>query len=467
MSACTLTPKLENPALPVPAHFPIQKSVVMKSDAQLSAQLPGWRDMFGDPRLQRLIDLAQQNNRDLRLATLNVEAAQAMSRIQMAGRLPSVSADANSARERAISSSSTGSANREVSQQVGVSVGVSAFELDLFGRVRALSDASLARFFASENGREAAQIILVGAVADTYFAQQLAHEQYQLAEQTLADWRVSLTLARLMKTSMQNSDLDIAQAENQVALAEADLQARERTLAKASNALQLVVGSELPTDLPEALPLERQPLIARLPAGLPAQVLLARPDVRQVEQQLVASNADIGAARAAFFPQISLTASFGYASSSFGDLFDPSRQVWKFVPQITQPLFQAGRLRAELRLAKIRKSEAIAQYERAIQIAFREVADALAGTATFDRQIEAQLRAVKTAERRLELSDLRYKAGLDGRLELLDSQRQLYAARQALLELRRDDMVNTVALYKSLGGGLQHRSGNVVAVSKG
>ncbi len=467
MSACVLTPKLENPALPVPAHFPIQKSVVMTSDALLPAQLPGWRDMFSDPRLQRLIDLALQNNRDLRLATLNVKAAQAMSRIQMAGRFPSVSADANATRERAISSSSPGSANREVSQQAGVNVGVSAFELDLFGRVQALSDASLARYFASENGREAAQIILVGAVADTYFAQQLALEQYQLAEQTLADWRVSLKLARLMKTSMQNSDLDIAQAENQVALAEADLQARERTLAKAGNALQLVVGSELPTDLPAALPLERQPLIARLPAGLPAQVLLARPDVRQAEQQLVASNADIGAARAAFFPQISLTASFGYASSSFGDLFDPSRKVWKFVPQITQPLFQAGRLRAELRLAKVRKSEAIAQYEHAIQIAFREVADALAGTATFDKQIDAQLRALKTAERRLELSDLRYRAGLDGRLELLDSQRQLYAARQTLLELRRDDIVNKVALYKSLGGGLQPRSEKEVTASKG
>jgi NodT family efflux transporter outer membrane factor (OMF) lipoprotein len=178
---------------------------------------------------------------------------------------------------------------------------------------------------------------------------------------------------------------------------------------------------------------------------------------------LIAANADIGAARAAFFPQISLTASFGYASTSLGGLFNPSGQVWRFAPQISQPLFQGGRLRAEQRLAEVRKSEAIAQYERAIQTAFREVADALAGTATYDRQIEAQLRAVSTAERRLALSSLRYQAGFDGRLELLDAQRQLYAARQALLELRREDIVNTVALYKALGGGLQARSAGAIA----
>ncbi len=467
LSACVLTPKLDSPALPVPSYFPLQEGAAMKSGASLTAAALGWRTMFGDLRLQRLIDLALQNNRDLRLATLNVEAARAMSQIQIAGRFPSVSADASAARERAAGVSGQGSENRQVTQQVGVNVGINAFELDLFGRVRALSDAALARYFASENGRDAAQIILVSAVAETYFAQQLAREQCQLAERTLADWRVSLELARLMKTSMQSSELDVAQAENQVALAEADLQARQRTLAKAGNALQLIVGSELPNDLPSALPLERQPVIARLPAELRADVLLTRPDVRQAEQHLIASNANIGAARAAFFPRISLTASFGYASSSIGDLFDPSRQVWRFVPQVTQPLFQAGQLRAELDLAKVRKSEAIALYERTIQTAFREVADALAGTATFDRQIEAQLRAVKTAERRLGLSTLRYQAGLDGRLELLDAQRLLYAARQALLELRRDDIVNTVALYKSLGGGLQDRSGAAIAAPQG
>lgn len=454
LCACSLTPTLERPAAPVPASFPMHAATPASAEP---ASALGWRAMFGDPRLQRLIDLALANNRDLRLAALNVEATRAMFNIQQATRLPSVSLDASHTRERALAQGNSGESRREVNRQVAVNVGTSAFELDLFGRVRSLSDAALARYLASEQGRDAVQITLVGAVAEAYFAQRLADEQLQLTERTLADWQQSLTLARLLKQAEQNSSLDVAQAEGQVALAEADLEARRRALAQADNALQLLVGSEMPGDLPAGLPLERQSVIAPLPAGLPADLLLSRPDLRQAEQVLVAANADIGAARAAFFPQISLTASFGYASTSLGGLFDPSRQVWRFAPQISQPLFQGGRLRAELRLAKVRKSEAVAQYERAIQTAFREVADALAGTATFDRQIEAQLRAVSAAERRLALSDLRYRAGVEGRLELLDAQRQLQAARQVLLELRRAEIANRVALYKSLGGGLHER----------
>lgn len=454
LTACSLTPTLQRPAAPVPLSFPMTAATQAST---LPASALGWRAMFGDPRLQRLIELSLANNRDLRLATLNVEAAQAQANIQRAARLPAVGLDGMHTRERALSTDTNGQTRREVSQQTGVNVALSAFELDLFGRVRALSDAAFARYLASEQGRDAAQIALVGAVAEAYFTQRLADEQLQLTERTLADWQQSLKLARLLKQADQNSSLDVAQAEGQVALAEADLEARRRARAQADNALQLLVGSELPGDLPPALPLERQPSIARLPAGLPADLLLSRPDLRQAEQMLVAANADIGAARAAFFPQISLTASFGYASTSLGGLFDTARQVWRFAPQISQPLFHGGRLRAELRLAEVRKSEAVAQYERAIQTAFREVADALAGTATFDRQIEAQLRAVTAAERRLSLSDLRYRAGVDGRLELLDAQRQLQAARQALLELRRAEIANRVALYKSLGGDLHER----------
>jgi len=459
LGACSLVPPLERPASPVPAQFP----QLAGAPSVAAAPLPGWRRMFGDPRLQRLIEQALEQNRDLRLAALNVEVTQAMFRIQSSARLPSVALEANQTRERALAADSSERSSRTVSKQVGVNLGVSAFELDLFGRVRALSDAALARYFASEEGRDAVQVALVGAVADAYFAQQLAAEQQQLAEQTLADWEQSLALARLLKQADQNSALDVAQAEGQVATAQADLEARRRARAQADNALQLLVGGELPADLPPAQSLAQQPLLGRLPAGLPSELLLARPDLRQAEQVLEAANADVGAARAAFFPQISLTASFGYASTSLDGLFDPSRQVWRFAPQLTVPLFQGGRLRAELRLAKVRKSEAVAQYERAIQIAFREVADALAGTATFDRQIDAQLQAVSAAERRLDLSGQRYRAGLDGRLELLDAQRQLYAARQALLELRREKTSNAVALYKALGGGLNAQDGDAPA----
>ncbi|MBK1674974.1 RND transporter [Ectothiorhodospira shaposhnikovii] len=464
LTACSLTPSLQpSPAsASVPASFPV---VAEAPAVALPASALGWRTMFGDPRLQRLIELALANNHDLRLATLNVQAVQAQANIQRAARLPALGLEATRTRERGLNSDRDGRASHEVSQQSGMNVALSAFELDLFGRLRALSDAALARYLASEQGRDAVQITLIGAVAEAYFAQRLADEQLKLAECNLADWQHSLELARLLKQAEQNSSLDVAQAEEQVALAEADLEARRRALAQAGNALQLLVGRELPGDLPSALPLERQPVVARLPAGLPADLLLTRPDLRQAEQMLVAANADIGAARAAFFPQISLTGSFGYASSSLSGLFDPARQVWRFAPQISQPLFQGGRLRAELRLAELRKSEAVIQYERAIQTAFYEVADALAGTATYDRQIYAQLRAVMAAERRLELSDLRYRAGFDGRLELLDAQRQLQAARQALLELRRAEIANRVVLYKALGGGLHGHDGPEIAAT--
>lgn len=455
LSACSLTPDLQRPAPPVPASFPEAAAL---QGAAVPASEMGWRTMFADPQLQRLIELALAHNRDLRLAALNVDAARAMFNIQQSTRLPSVSLDASRTRERALAQDNSDESRREVSNHVAVNVGVSAFELDLFGRVRSLSDAALARYLASEQGRDAAQIALIGAVADAYFAGQLADEQRQLAERTLKDWQQSLKLARLLQDAKQNSGLDVAQAEGQVASAEADLQARQRVYVQAGNALQLLVGAELPADLPAPRELARQPLVAPLPAGLHSDMLLVRPDIRQAEQTLSAANADIGAARAAFFPQVSLTASFGYASTSLGSLFDPSRQVWRFAPQISQPLFQAGRLRAELRLAKVRKSEAVAQYEHAIQVAFREVADALAGMATLDSQIEAQTRVVASAQRRVALSGLRYQAGVDGRLELLDAQRGLYAAQQSLLELRRDAAVNSVALYKALGGGLRERT---------
>ena len=455
LSACSLTPELERPAPPVPASFPEAAAL---QGAAVPASEMGWRTMFADPQLQHLIELALAHNRDLRLAALNVDAARSMFNIQQSTRLPPVSLDASRTRERALAQDNSGESRREVSNQVAVNVGTSAFELDLFGRVRSLSDAALARYLASEQGRDAAQISLIGAVADAYFARQLADEQRQVAQRTLKDWQQSLTLARLLQDAKQNSGLDVAQAEGQVACAEADLQARQRAYVQASNALQLLVGETLPADLPAARELARQPLVAPLPADLHSDMLLVRPDIRQAEQTLSAANADIGAARAAFFPQVSLTASFGYASTSLGSLFDPSRQVWRFAPQISQPLFQAGRLRAELRLAKVRKSEAVVQYERAIQVAFREVADALAGAATLDRQIEAQTRVVASAQRRVALSGLRYQAGVDGRLELLDAQRGLYAAQQSLLELRRDAAVNSVALYKALGGGLRERT---------
>ncbi|KHK60262.1 RND transporter [Burkholderia sp. A9] len=451
LSACSLTPALVKPAMPVPTAY----TAAAAADLHANAADLGWRTMFGDRRLQRLIEVALQNNRDLRLAALNVEAAEAQYGIQRSARLPSIDAGASFTRQRTAADPQSNPPLLESTQnQYGVNVGISAFEIDLFGRVKSLSDAAFARYLATDHGRRAVQISLVGAVADAYFAERLAQEQRQLAERTLGDWQQSLDLARRLKEAHQASGVDIAQAEGQVASATADLEARTRAVEQARNALRLLLGSEPPKDLPDPLPLEQQPVMTQLPAGLPSELLFRRPDIQQAEQNLVAANADIGAARAAFFPRLSLTSSIGFLSPAMGSLFAGGQNVWSFAPQLTVPIFQGERLRSELRLAEVRKSSAVAEYERSIQTAFREVADGIAGRETFGRQIEAQSRVVASAERRTDLSNLRYRAGVEGRLELLDSQRQLYSARQALLDLRRSELANAVALYKALGGGL-------------
>ena len=455
LSGCSLTPPLVKPEAPVPAVFPMAP----QEHGSIQAADIGWRTMFTDVRLQRLIEIALENNRDLRLAALNVEAVQAQYRIQRAAQLPGIDASAQATRQRtATNGLGAPSQSPPVAGQVSAGVGLSAFEIDLFGRMRSLSEGALARYLASEEGRSAAQIALVGAVADAYLAERLAQEHHGLVKRTLADWQQSLDLARILRQAQQSNGLEVAQAEGQVATAVADLEARARALALAQNALRLLVGADLPDDLPQGLPLGSQPVLTTLPAGLPSDLLTRRPDIRQAEQTMVAANADIGAARAAFFPRISLTASLGYASPSMSGLFGGQSRVWSFSPQIVQPLFQGGRLRAELRLAEVRKSSAVAEYERTIQTAFREVADGLAGQQTFDHQIAAQLRVVDSAQRRAELSHLRYRAGVEGRLELLDAQRQLYAAQQTLLNLRRDAFASSIGLYKALGGGLVEKA---------
>lgn len=446
LGACSLTPPLERPAPPVPAAY------ADGADTAANAADLGWRQMFGDPRLQALIATALDYNRDLRIAVLNVDAVRAQYGIERSALLPPLDARLSGGRER-VPASRDAPATLQGAHAAGVAI--SAFEIDLFGRVRALSDAALARYLASAEAARAARISLVAAVADAYLEERLALEQLRLTETTLADWRQSLNLARLLKDAKQNSGLDVAQAEGQVASAEADLEGRQRDLKMARNALALLLGTPVPADLPEGMRLESQPVLTALPAGLPSDLLLRRPDILQAEQNLRAANADIGAARAAFFPRLALTATLGYASPALGSLFQGSQLAWGFTPQLSQPLFNHGRLESALELARARRSAAVAEYEKSIQTAFREVADGLAAQATLTRQIDAQQRVVASAERRRELSSLRYRAGQDSRLELLDAQRQAYAARQGLLSLQRLAFKSTLSLYKALGGGLR------------
>ena len=446
-AACSMNPKLDKPAPPV---APAYSGAATREDP--SAAAIDWRDMFRDPRLQQLITLALENNRDLRVTTLNVEAARAQFRIQRGAQLPQIDANGGYTRQRTSAAVSATGQGAEFGQ-FSANAALTSFELDLFGRLRSQSEAAFERYIASDEGRRSARIALIGSVVDAYLAERLAQEQLALTERTLSAWEQSLDITRKLRNGGQSSGLELAQAEGQVRQAEADREARKRALAQASNLIQLLVGAPLPADLPPPIPLMQQPIQTQLPAELPSDLLTNRPDIRQAEHELVAANADVGAARAAFFPRISLTGLLGLISPTFSNLFDGGNKTWSFSPTISQPIFHGGALRGELRLSEVRKSIAVAQYELTIQSAFREVSDGLAGRATYGRQVTAQQAAATAAARRLQLANMRYRAGVDSRLELLDAQRSDYAAQQALLDLKRDEYSSASGLYRALGGG--------------
>ncbi|MDW6092123.1 efflux transporter outer membrane subunit [Vibrio rhizosphaerae] len=449
LSACSLTPEMTRPVPPIPATYPPHDHAQGLSSARL-----GWRTMFRDERLQTLIELAFVNNRDLRLAILNVEAVKAQYGIQRSAQLPHLDVTMSRSRQRSGTGSDNDSKAAEIQQQHRLSLGLSAFEIDLFGRMRSMSDAAFARYLASDYGRQAAQITLISAVADAYFAERLADEQLTLAKQTLTDWQQSLELIQMLRRGQQNSALDVAQAEAQVASAQASQAAKTRALDQARNSLRLLVGQSLPDDLPVPHKLAEQGVLTRLPAGLPSDLLLHRPDILQAEQILIAANEDIGAARAAYFPRLSLTSSVGYASSDIRNLVGSAHSMWSLMPQIELPIFQGGRLDAALQLAKVQRASAIAQYEKTIQLAFKQVADGLSGSETYQQQTAAQMRVVVATARKAQLSKRRYQAGVERRLVWLEAQRQLYDAKQTWLELRQQQLKNAVFLYQALGGGL-------------
>ncbi|MEL7739739.1 efflux transporter outer membrane subunit, partial [Citromicrobium bathyomarinum] len=339
------------------------------------------------------------------------------------------------------------------SGQFTLQAALTSFEIDLFGRLRAQNAAATERYLASREGQRAMRLTVIGAVADAYLAERLAEEQARLTEATLADWQASLALARRLHDAGQSSGLDLAQAEGQVRQAEADMAQRQREWQQATNALTLAVGAPIPADMPSPVDLMAQPIQTALAADTPSDLLTRRPDIMQAEHELRAANADIGAARAAFFPRLSLTGAFGFASQALQTLIGAGNQSWSFAPALSVPIFRGGELQASLDLSRIRSSIAVATYEKTIQTAFREVADGLAARATFTDQLTAQHAAVEQAERRLALVRLSYQAGVTSRLELLDAQRTVYAARQALLSVRHAELISATALYRTLGGG--------------
>lgn len=446
---CTLSPKYARPDAPVESQFPGQQ-VEERDDRVRTADL-GWREVFADARLQALVDLALQNNRDLRVAALNVERVHAQYRIQRAPLFPSVGASGSATFQQlpALIPSSAFIPR----QQYALGIGITAWELDFFGRTRSLSERALQQYFATEQARRSAHLALVAQVATAHFNERAFAEQLELARMTIRTVEESFELTRRSFELGTASELDLRTAESQLATARANLAFYEQRHQQSLNTLVFLIGSPLPEDLPEPTPLTEAQVRTDLPAGLPSDLLTRRPDILAAEHQLIAANASIGAARAAFFPSISLTGNGGLQSPDLGQLLSGDAFTWNFVPRINVPIFQGGALRANLDVAKISKQIEIANYERSIQAAFREVADALVAREAIEEQIAAHQARVAAEEQRYRLAELRYRAGIERYVTLLTAQRDLYTAQQQLIDSQFARLANVATLYRALGGG--------------
>lgn len=417
----------------------------------------GWRDFFVDTRLRRLIGLALENNRDLRVAVLNIEQARAQYRVQRAGLLPWIDASSSLAREKVPASLNSGIPTT-VASDYDVGVGISSYEVDLFGQVRSLTHAALENYLVQEQARRAAQLSLIAEVADAYLILASDRDLQRLARDTLRSQEDSFALQQKRHQIGTVSGLDLAQSKTTVEQARADAARYEGNVAQDIDALTLLVGTSVdPGLLPEQFDSKTMGLDP-LPARMPSAVLLRRPDVLQAEHMLRAADADIGAARAAFFPDITLTANIGSASAQLSDLFKSGTGAWALEPLLSLPIFHGGALMGTLDAARVNRKIALAHYEKTIQSGFREVADALALTATLNRQRAAQEALVEATGRAYRLAQRRYRVGGFSYLEVLDSQRSDYVAQQGLIATRLAEQTNRVTLYKVLGGGWREQS---------
>ncbi|MEQ4575466.1 MAG: efflux transporter outer membrane subunit [Gammaproteobacteria bacterium] len=449
LAGCTMMPHYVRPQAPVPASLGADANTAQATPVLM----PDWPQVFLDPKLRQVIDLALDNNRDLRVAMLDIDKARAQFRIQRAALLPSVDASASLDRER-VARQDVNAGQSPVDTDHNLQVGLSSWELDLFGRLRSLKKEALENWLSTAETQRSVRLSLVGEVAADWLAVAADQQLLELARQTAASREQ--TLERIARRHDQGlaSGLDLAQAQGDVEAARVDAARYATQLAQARDALQLVAGAPVSDALmPDAGAMEQGVVLAPLPARLDSSVLLQRPDVLSAEHALMAANADIGAARAAFFPTLALTASTGRSSDALSSLFAAGSRTWSFVPSITLPIFHAGALKASLDVSKISKDIAVAQYEKAIQAAFAETADALAERDHLGEQMAAQQARVDAAQRTYTLADARYRAGTDDFLQVLDAQRSLYSARQDLISLRLEDADNRVTLYKVLGGG--------------
>jgi multidrug efflux system outer membrane protein len=450
LTGCTMTPKYTRPDGPVPSVWPTgpaykETPAMQASPAATDLQ---WREFFADARLQTIIATALENNRDLRVAVLNVERARALYRVQRAELLPKVETGLIASKQHVRISGTTGLVTLE---EYGANLGITSWEIDFFGRIRSLGKRALEEYFATQQARRGAQILLVSEVANAYLTLAADRENLQLAKSTLEAQQAAYNLIRRRFEVGLAPELDLRQAQTRVDAARVDVAQYTERVAQAANALNLLAGSPVPAELlPEQLSVVKP--LPDVSPGMSSEVLLRRPDILQSEYLLKAANANIGAARASFFPRISLTSAIGSASGDLSGLFKSGSFVWNYAPQVVLPIFDA-RTWSALSVTKLDKEIAVAQYEKTIQAAFKEVADALARRGTLGDRMEAQQSLLDATAQTYRLSTARYEKGIDIYLNVLDAQRSLYAAQQGLIAVRLAKLANQVRLYAVLGGG--------------
>lgn len=459
LAGCSLAPKYERPEAPVPAQYPSYGQAAQPGQHTVAASADlGWREFFRDPQLQALIEIALQNNRDMRIAVERVQEARAQYGIQQSERFPTFGVGGQASVTRTPEELRMGADAPSVSRTYQAGLGITAFELDFFGRIRNLTEAAYQQYLSTEEARRTVHITLVAQVAEAYFTLRAAEQQLDLAQKTLVSRQGSYDIVKRRFDAGVAGALDLNQAQGQLDSIRADMAELTRLEAQAQNAMLLLLGQQPPADLPKADVFGKDQLLASIPVGLPSDLLTRRPDIIGAEHALMGANANVGAARAAFFPNISITGLLGFASPQLGGLFSSGNRYWTYSPQLTIPLF-AGGVSGNLDLAKARKNIAVAQYEKTIQVAFREVADTLAGEATFAGQLDALRSLEDSTAASLNIAKLRYEEGIDSFLQVQTAEVNLYTAQRQFLQTGLSSLLNRVELYKALGGGWVERTG--------
>lgn len=445
LGGCSMAPDYQRPALPQGATW--------QSNQTGEAVVSSWRQQFLDPALQQLIATALENNRDLRIAALNVEAYEARYRIQRAAQLPTLAANGSGSRQQG-SDDLSGTGQGTISSQYGANIGITSYELDLFGRIQSLKDQALENYLAQVETQRSTQIALIASVANAYLTLLADQELLALSEATLATEQESYGLTEHKYRLGAASEMELAQGRTALESAKVSLAQYQRQVKQDRNGLALLLGTGVPALMTEPASLAEVQLAA-IPVGAPSSLLQQRPDILAAEHSLKAANANIGAARAAFFPTISLTATAGTASNQLSGLFDGGTGTWTFMPQINLPIFDGGKRIADLDVAEVSTRQAVASYEKSIQTAFKEVADTLGAQADYQQQLQAQQALVEANQTYFKLAEVRYEKGVDSYLTRLDAQRSLFSAKQGLISTRLAQLSNQVALYKAVGGGWQ------------